>query len=290
MYAFPQPQTRRRPPGLMRGHLRVHLRGRLRGLGMSPNQTGPNDRADYALWHPVSLPPSPPVRICPAWGCGPAAITGPYTQGPGPAQPAPIYLPPAPAPQTAGTPVPPAFSRNQIFVNSDGSQWVFSASQNKWIGAGTPYNVNAPGAPASTPASAATGYYTNTPVPLSWPTNQVFTDSTGNQWAYNLGYGTFQMTPSSLATAPLSSASVPAGTATNAPYTDASGNTWIYNPSTGAWALSTSAAASPYSSILNFLSQTSLGSAVGLAIPNWIVLAGLGFVALKFSNPSRGRR
>lgn len=85
-------------------------------------------------------------RICPAWGC----------YGPLPVRNRPIADAPA---TTAGTPVPATFPTNQIFVNADGSQWMFSAAQGKWINVGTPFNVNAPS--ATTPASAAP------PVPTS---------------------------------------------------------------------------------------------------------------------------
>jgi hypothetical protein len=274
MYAFPQPQTRRRPLGRMRGYLRG---GRLRGLGMNPHQSGPSNRGDYLLWRNGPFP-NPPVVVRP-----PIRIIG---QGPIPPQ----FNPPPTtggSASTAGTPVPAGFSQNQIFVASNGLQWIYSAPQGKWISVGTPYNVNAPGTPASTPTSTASGYYTNTPVPLSWPTNQVFTDVNGNQWAYNAGYGTFQMTSSVFQSSALSTSSgVPAGTSTNAPYTDASGNTWVYNPSTGQWTISSAAAASPYTSVLTWLSQATLLS----PIPNWALVAGLGFVALKFSQSSGARR
>lgn len=57
----------------------------------------------------------------------------------------------------AGTPVPSGFSTNQIFVNADGSQWVYSATQKKWLNVGTPYNVGATAVSApSTTTTAAT--------------------------------------------------------------------------------------------------------------------------------------
>jgi hypothetical protein len=301
MYLYPQPR--------MNG-MGSYLRGprvarrRLRGLGMNPNQSGPPPQRAVTPTRFILPPlgpsvtgrgilPGPSPVICPAWGCGPAPITGPYVL-PGPGS-APKILPPgssggSTSAQTAGTPVPPGFSQNEIFVNSDGSQWIFSASQSKWISMGTPYNTSGPG--AGTPAATTPSNYPGSPVPSTWSTSQVYTDSSGNQWAYNPGYGTFQMMPSLASSVPATSASsgVPAGTSTNAPYTDASGNTWVYNASTGQWSIASSASSSPYTSILNFLSDTSLGAAVGFAIPNWIVLAGLGFVALKFSHPSGSRR
>jgi hypothetical protein len=50
-------------------------------------------------------------------------------------------------------------------------------------------------------------------------------------------------------------------------------------------AASAAAASSPYQSILTWLSQATLLSPV----PNWVMVAGIGFVALKFMQPG-GRR
>jgi hypothetical protein len=292
MYLYPNPRMNG-----MGSYLRGprSARRRLRGMGLViPGvYVGPNQRPTVLIRPPLGPSKN---QICPAWGCGPAPITGPFgLPGPGPAQPsAPTYAPGSTggstATQTAGTPVPPGFSQNEIFVASDGSQWIFSSSQGKWISVGTPYNPNAPGAPA--PAAAAATNYPGSPVPSSWPTSQVYTDSSGNQWYYNPGYGTFQMMSSLSSSVPASSASssVPAGTPTNAPYTDASGNVWVYNASTGQWTIASAATSSPYSSILNWLSQNTLGSVIGLQIPNWITVAGLGFVALKFMHPAGARR
>ena len=35
------------------------------------------------------------------------------------------------------------------------------------------------------PAAAASGYYPNSPVPLSYPTNETFVDTAGNQWQFS---------------------------------------------------------------------------------------------------------
>lgn len=46
--------------------------------------------------------------------------------------------------------MPPGFSTNQLYIAADGSQWVYSATQNRWIYTGVPYDVGA-GAPATRP-------------------------------------------------------------------------------------------------------------------------------------------
>jgi hypothetical protein len=41
-----------------------------------------------------------------------------------------------------GTPVPAGYSQNAPFINSDGSQWEYSAAQGRWVNVGTPYNLS----------------------------------------------------------------------------------------------------------------------------------------------------
>jgi hypothetical protein len=60
--------------------------------------------------------------------------------------------------------VPPGFSTNQLFIAADGSQWVFSAAQNRWISTGVPYNVGA-GAAAGAPSAAASAASAAPPTP-----------------------------------------------------------------------------------------------------------------------------
>jgi hypothetical protein len=241
-----------------------------------------------------------PGRACPAWGCGnPRFKFEPFPVGLPGATPGTgtTSTPPASTGATAGSPVPAGFNQNSVFIASDGSQWEYSTSAGKWIDVGTPYNLNSPGVtpPAVTPGTASSAsQVSGTPVPIGYPIGQAFTDATGNTWQYSAAYGVWTMTVSaagSSAALTAGAGSVPVGTATNAPYTDASGNTWVYNPTTGAWTLSSAAGASPYDSILTFLSSSSLGSAVGIQIPNWITLSALGFVALKLSHGQpAGRR
>lgn len=250
---------------------------------------------------PVSVS-SGPGRICPAYGCGPVPFM-PFTS---------VYPPAASAgssggstaAQVAGTPVPAGYNINSVFIASDGSQWEYSGAQGKWIDVGTPYNLGtgAGVTPAptgsSTPNASTAAQVSGTPVPIGYPTTAPYSDSYGNTWQFNPNTGmwietaignpyTSQLTAGGGgAVAGAAGSPIPAGTSTAAPYTDASGNTWVYDPATGSWQLASAAASSsPYSSILTWLSQSSLISPV----PNWIIVVGVGFVALKFMQPG-GRR
>jgi hypothetical protein len=194
--------------------------------------------------------------------------------------------------QVAGTPVPVGYSTNSVFINSDGSQWEFSTSQGVWINVGTPYNLAAPSA-TTTPTTSSTAssgaQVQGTPVPVGYPTTSPYSDIYGNVWQYNAAVGMWTETSQASTAATIlangSGGSVPAGTSTAAPYIDASGNTWTYNPSTGQWVMTAAASADSYSSILNWLSQSTLLSPV----PNWALVVGVGFLALKLW-PSGGRR
>lgn len=286
--------------------------GKLRGLGMNPHASGdtaaviigpglrslqqPGATAPAQnLVRVISPGPAAPVapRICPAWGCGapPVRIISPGTQ-----QPTNTGTTTAPsvggssAQQVAGTPVPVGYDLNSVFIASNGTQWEYSTGQGVWINVGTPYNLNAASAatPPATPSSASTAQQVaGTPVPVGYPIGSAYTDASGNTWQFNSAYGMWTETAAagSLASLSAGAGTVPAGTPTNQPYTDASGNTWVYNPTTGAWVLSSAASSSPYSSVLDWLSEATLLSPV----PNWILVAGLGLVALKFMQPG-GKR
>jgi hypothetical protein len=105
---------------------------------------------------------------------------------------------------------------------------------------------------------------TGTPVPVNFPTNQVYVDSSGNVWAYNATAGAWQ-----IETAAAASSVVPAGYPTTQTYTDAAGNVWAY--SDGAWSIIDAASgSSSASSITSWLTESTIWS----AIPNWGVLAG----------------
>jgi len=185
-----------------------------------------------------------------------------------PAQPAPST--PAPAPNT-GTPVPAGFATNQIFVNTDGSQWMYSASQGNWINVGTPYNVNAPSSTATTPVSAAPAVTTvaapnvaGTPVPANFPTNQIYVNSDGSQWVFNAASNSWV---NMAAAATTSSAAF-------SPSTGAPINVSVATPTTG-----------PYDSLIAFATDQSLLPGV----PNWLIAVGA-VIAVKMAGNMGKRR
>jgi hypothetical protein len=106
------------------------------------------------------------TRPCPAWGCG------------GPRRIPQYGAAPAASGAVTGTPVPAGFPTNQLFIHIDGSEWIYSAAQSKWISAGTPINVNAAASTAATPASTtpATTTVITAPAPAAAPA-----DSSGYQ-------------------------------------------------------------------------------------------------------------
>jgi len=106
------------------------------------------------------LPPTNTTRVCPAWGCGPYTRTRYFEQRAAGTQNTAGSA--AATASNTGTPVPGNFPTNQIFVNTDGSQWIYSTSQTKWISAGTPVNVNAGSSAASSTTPAA-----QTPAPVT---------------------------------------------------------------------------------------------------------------------------
>jgi hypothetical protein len=108
----------------------------------------------------VTLLPNRSGRVCPAWGCGPYTRPRDFEN-----RAAGTQNTAGTATATAtntGTPVPGNFPTNQLFINTDGSQWIYSATQAKWISAGTPVNVNAGSSAAATTTPAA-----QTPAPVS---------------------------------------------------------------------------------------------------------------------------
>lgn len=207
-----------------------------------PNGNGEVRGTPWQTRIPVSLPPVTQVTQVPTTPTGGTQST---------------------TTQVSGTPVPPGYSVNSIFIASDGSQWEYSTGQGKWISVGTPYNLNptAPPAPATPNASTAAQVY-GTPVPVGYLTTQAYTDPYGNVWQFNPSYGVW--TETQLAT-----------TGSTAPLTNGT-----VAPAAAVTVDST------YSSILDWLTQQSLITGV----PNWIIAAGLGFAALKVSQSGQGRR
>lgn len=66
----------------------------------------------------------------------------------------------------SGTPVPAGYPTSQIFVDSNGAFWQYSAAQSQWVNVGTPYNTGAGGVPPAAP----TGSTPSAPTSLTTPT------------------------------------------------------------------------------------------------------------------------
>ncbi len=101
----------------------------------------------------LAKPPIQCLRAAPPGGC--TWLARPTATDPCGAIlscPPPVMVEPTaqPSTSTAGTPVPAGFSINQIFVAANGSQWIYSSTQGKWINVGIPYST---GAPAPTPVT-----------------------------------------------------------------------------------------------------------------------------------------
>jgi hypothetical protein len=243
MYVLPVTRNYLVPPRPTLGGLRS--RGSRRGLGALPANT--NGKIASPAFR---RPPIYGWGVCPAWGCGPAPVGGPFT----------INTSGTTSAQTAGTPVPPGYSQNSVFIASDGSQWEFSSAQGKWINVGTPYNLN-PGstAPQTTSTASTAAQVSGTPVPVGYPITSAFTDSFGNTWSYNGAYGVWTQTSAA------SSSLVPSS----------SGSTTVVS----------STAPNTLQSFFDWLS----GPPLIAPIPNLALALGLGIAAWKFMQPA-GRR
>jgi hypothetical protein len=195
MYLTPQVRSTTKW-GLGAAGGRRRLRGR--GLGLTPLQIR-SDISDFPASRAVLLNrtpvvvPKPPIRfvgpfegptppapkpiaapgggsnVVPIFGSNPIVIT----PAPIPTPPPVVVAAPPPAPRvdltTAGTPVTPGYSQSAPFIDSSGAYWQYSASQNKWVNVGTPYNVNAPGAPPAPVPVAATAPVASTTTSLVAP-------------------------------------------------------------------------------------------------------------------------
>ena len=195
------------------------------------------------------------------------------------------------------------------------------------IFAGPSRYLNPPGPlnPVTTPPSSTTNTgagstaanVSGSPVPVGYPTSQIYVEPGGAFWEfngtswqnvgtpYNVSGGSTPASTTSSTTAPASP--VPAGYPTNLLYTYSDGSMWQYNAALGGWQeiqgpsstttqLSTTGAPagttvlpavanSGYQSILDWLSNSTLISGV----PNWIIAAGASLAAIKLMHPS-GRR
>lgn len=144
-------------------------------------------------------------------------------------------------------------------------------------------------APPGTPAPYA-GTYAGTPVPVGFSTSQIYVDLQGNQWMFDPASGTWKNATAAANAAAITSeqaqaAQIAAATATSpaggpAPILVTSPTLSPYLPQQGAPGVSVSVSPSGgYSDILNWLSESTLIS----PIPNWILLAGGGLLAMKLS-------
>lgn len=237
---------------------------------------------------PASATPAPPDTYTGAPYIEPQVYTPPPLPTSGR-----IIQPPSTNPNTAGTPVPANYPTTQIYVDpATGTFYEYSATQNSWVNVGVPYNTGQP------PGASSGNTYAGTPVPSTQPTSAPYRDSGGNYWVFN-GQAWANMGASGY----FPGTSIPISTPTNELYTDTYGNQWAF--SNGNWQLvaspsSTTAALAPSGapassaiypgapaaapesgtqSLLDWFSQSTLVSGV----PNWVLAAGAGIVALKLT-------
>jgi len=159
---------------------------------------------------------------------------------------------------------------------------------------GTPITSAAePGlAPVSAPGPTAVGATANAP----------YVNSDGSIWVFNTPTGQYveMYGPNSTLASAYASSSVEIAS---------DGSVWGYSSSTQTWtqllapnsALANAASPAPpssavataqsdYQSVLNWLQQTTLLQGLGISsVPNWIVVLGVGLVALKLMRPQQGR-
>jgi hypothetical protein len=169
-----------------------------RRMGAVPIMANGGARSNVMLWRPPIKGPVLPGPM-PRWGGdgGPVSpiVLAPiceyaappvgctYIAKPTPTDPCAVDMQCQPSQQfppatgggaSAGTPVPAGYPTSQIFVAPNGGFWEYSASQNKWLNVGTPYNTGAggvppvnPGTTPSAPTSLATPTTASAPVNVS---------------------------------------------------------------------------------------------------------------------------
>jgi hypothetical protein len=154
--------------------------------------------------------------------------------------------------------------------------------------------TTAAGAPVVTSSGATPSWASavaGTPVPLGYPITQIFVEPNGNQWMFDQASGTWKNATQAAKSAAITSeqqqaAQIAAATATSpggpeSPTLVTSPTVSPYLPQQPSLSPVNVSVSSPissgYSDILNWLTQSTLIS----PLPNWILLAGAGFVAIK---------
>jgi hypothetical protein len=152
---------------------------------------------------------------------------------------------------------------------------------------GAPTNGTKPPAVPGTTAAPAT--YPNTPVPVTFPTNQYYVNTAdGTVWEYSASAGTWVNTgvPYNV------NAPTPAQTAA----ANAAAQAATTTPTIATTPVSTTIApdlttGTSYQSILDWLSQNTLAASIGFNVPNFVVVIAVGGAVLWIMRqPKTGRR
>lgn len=131
--------------------------------------------------------------------------------------------------------------------------------------------------PISAPVPSSGATQAGTPVPVGFPTNQFFVSPDGSVWEYSQAQGNWinQGTPYNVG------AAAPGATTTPVPADTSAATPAPINVNVAPAV----PAGSSYQGVLDWLGQSTLIS----SIPNWVIVAGAGIVALKISREG-GRR
>jgi hypothetical protein len=99
------------------------------------------------------------------------------------------------------SPVPDGFPTSQIYTDAQGNEWQWNPQTSEWVQITAPSGVAAPGtvtpSPIYTANEMAYGYPSSivpaaaenlsSPVPAGYPTSEIYTDASGNEWEYENG-------------------------------------------------------------------------------------------------------
>ncbi len=192
---------------------------------------------------------------------------------------APASSTPAASTTASTNPVPSGYPTSSTYTDASGNVWAYNGAA--WVNYGSSSNAanqaaliaNA-NAQAAFASGASTTLATN-PVPSGYPTSSTYTDASGNVWAYNgsawVNYGTSSNAANQAAL--VANANAQAAFASGASTTSPAPVSVTTSTETG------------YQSILDWLSESTLIS----GIPNWVMAAGAGLLALKLAQ-SKGKR